>query len=207
MAVTILLNQVSKRYRNQWIFRSVDYTFEAGKKYAILGANGSGKSTLLRIVAGMQHANKGTINYLQQEKNIAAEAIYNLVSYAAPGMELVEEMTLTEFLKFHFTFKQPLENKAISAIIEEMGLHHVRDKFINEFSSGMKQRVKLAQAFFSNTPILLLDEACSNLDLQGVALYQTWLQKYAAGRTVIIASNDEREYENVAASFSVEDYK
>ncbi len=207
MAVTILLNQVSKRYRNQWIFRSVDYTFEAGKKYAILGANGSGKSTLLRIVAGMQHANKGTINYLQQEKNIAAEAIYNLVSYAAPGMELVEEMTLTEFLKFHFTFKQPLENKAISAIIEEMGLHHVRDKFINEFSSGMKQRVKLAQAFFSNTPILLLDEPCSNLDLQGVALYQTWLQKYAAGRTVIIASNDEREYENVAASFSVEDYK
>lgn len=207
MAVTILLNQVSKRYRNQWIFRSVDYTFEAGKKYAILGANGSGKSTLLRIVAGMQHANKGTITYLQQEKNIAAEAIYNHVSYAAPGMELVEEMTLTEFLKFHFTFKQPLENKAISAIIEEMGLHHVRDKFINEFSSGMKQRVKLAQAFFSNTPILLLDEPCSNLDLQGVALYQTWLQKYAAGRTVIIASNDEREYENVAASFSVEDYK
>lgn len=207
MAVTILLNQVSKRYRNQWIFRSVDYTFEAGKKYAILGANGSGKSTLLRIAAGMQHANKGTITYLQQEKNIAPEAIYKLVSYAAPGMELVEEMTLTEFLKFHFTFKQPLDNKAISAIIEEMGLHHVRDKFINEFSSGMKQRVKLAQAFFSDTPILLLDEPCSNLDLQGVALYQTWLQKYAAGRTVIIASNDEREYENVTASFSVEDYK
>jgi len=71
----------------------------------------------------------------------------------------------------------------------------------------MKQRAKLAQAFFTDTPILLLDEPCSNLDLQGVAMYQQWLQQYATNRLVIIASNDEREYEGVVDIIDIQDYK
>jgi ABC-type multidrug transport system ATPase subunit len=208
MAVTISLNQLGKRYRNDWIFRNIDYTFVAGATYAILGANGSGKSTLLRIIAGMQHPNKGQLKYLfDDKKEVNPESIHEYVAYAAPGMELIEEMTLKEFLHFHFTFKKPWAKMSVAEITAGMGLERVQHKRITEYSSGMKQRVKLAQAFFSDCPLLLLDEPCSNLDAQGVALYQSWLQQYTNGRTVIIASNDSREYETAMASFSIEDYK
>lgn len=205
--MTISLNQVGKRYQQHWVFKGIDYTFEAGKQYAVLGINGSGKSTLLRIVAGMQHANKGTIEYLSEGKKTALEHIFSKVSYCAPGMDLIEEMSLSEFLTFHFTFKKMIPSFDVKSIMETMGMYAVRNKFIHEFSSGMKQRVKLAQAFFTDTPILLLDEPCSNLDTQGVDMYQLWLQKYTTDRLIIIASNDEREYTGVAATISIQDYQ
>lgn len=205
--MTISLNQVGKRYQHHWIFKGIDYVFEPGKMYALLGANGSGKSTLLRVIAGMQHANKGTISYQVAGKAIAPDHIFREVSYCAPGMDLVEEMTLTEFLHFHFTFKKILSGHTASSVIEAMGLQDARHKPIHEFSSGMKQRVKLAQGFFSDSPLLLLDEPCSNLDLQGVDMYRQWLRAYSSGRLVIVASNDEREYEGVSATLSMLDYK
>lgn len=205
--MTISLNQVGKRYQQHWVFKGIDYTFETGKQYAVLGANGSGKSTLLRTISGMQHANKGTIEYISEGKKTAPEYIFSKVSYCAPGMDLIEEMSLSEFFTFHFTFKKMIPSFDVNSIMETMGMLAVRNKFIHEFSSGMKQRVKLAQAFFTDTPILLLDEPCSNLDTQGVEMYQLWLQKYTADRLVIIASNDEREYTGVADTISIQDYQ
>jgi len=203
----ILLNQVGKRYQQHWVFKGLDYTFEPHGNYAILGSNGSGKSTLLRILAGMQHANKGTLQYQLSGKDIAPEKIFSFVSYCAPGMDIIEEMSLTEFLTFHFTFKKILPGFDVKKIIDAIGLQGVSHKFIHDFSSGMKQRVKLAQAFFTDAPLLLLDEPCSNLDLQGVATYQEWLKAYSNNRLVIIASNDEREYEGVSDMISMQDYK
>jgi ABC-type multidrug transport system ATPase subunit len=205
--MTISLNQVGKRYQQHWVFKGIDYTFETGKQYAVLGANGSGKSTLLRIISGMQHANKGTIEYVSEGKKTTPEHVFSKVSYCAPGMDLIEEMSLSEFLSFHFTFKKMIPSFDVKSIMETMGMLSVRNKFIHEFSSGMKQRVKLAQAFFTDTPILLLDEPCSNLDIQGVEMYQLWLQKYTTDRLVIIASNDEREYAGVADTISIQDYQ
>ena len=206
--MTISLNQVGKRYQHHWVFKGVDYTFESGSHYALLGANGSGKSTLLRIIAGMQHANKGTLQYTLGGRNIAAEQVFKHISYCAPGMDLVEEMTIEELLHFHFTFKTIRPSFTVTAIIEQMGMQAAAQKFIHECSSGMKQRVKLAQAFFCDSPVLLLDEPCSNLDMQGVAMYSSWLNQYTDGRLVIIASNEEREYEGVPPShiLSVQDY-
>ncbi|PSK89269.1 ABC transporter ATP-binding protein [Taibaiella chishuiensis] len=205
--MTISLNQVSKRYQSHWILKGIDYTFEAGMQYAILGANGSGKSTLLRAVAGMQDINKGKIDYTLNGKPVKPEHVYRHISYCAPGMDLVEELTLEEFLKFHFSFKAIRKGYGIDSMIDEMGLQQAAGKFIHEFSSGMKQRVKLAQAFFSDTPVLLLDEPCSNLDLAGVEMYLQWLRDHTAGRLVIVASNDEREYDGISRLLQVTDYK
>jgi ABC-type multidrug transport system ATPase subunit len=203
----ISLNQVGKRYQQHWVFKGLDYTFEPNGKYAILGANGSGKSTLLRVLGGMQHANKGKIEYQFNGKTVVPEKIFSHVSYCAPGMDIIEEMTLTEFLSFHFTFKKIVPGFDVKKIIEAMGLQAVSHKYIHDFSSGMKQRAKLAQAFFTDTPMLLLDEPCSNLDLQGVATYQEWLRLYSNNRLTIIASNDEREYEGVTDMIVMQDYK
>jgi len=203
----ISLNQVGKRYQQHWVFRELDYTFEPGHQYAILGSNGSGKSTLLRTLAGMQHPNKGKLRYELDGAAVPADKLYSYVSYCAPGMDIIEEMTLSEFLSFHFTFKKMLPGYDVKKIVDAIGLKDVQHKYIHDFSSGMKQRVKLAQAFFTHTPLLLLDEPCSNLDLQGVGTYQEWLRQYTKDRLVIIASNDEREYEGITEHISVQDYR
>ena len=122
-------------------------------------------------------------------------------------MDIIEELSLKEFLHFHFSFKKIRPEFTVASILQIMNMEAVANKYIHEFSSGMKQRAKLAQAFFTDTPILLLDEPCSNLDLQGVAMYRQWLQQYATNRLVIIASNDEREYEGVVDIIDIQDYK
>ncbi len=206
-AMKISLSQVSKRYHQHWIFKNITYTFESPNIYAILGANGSGKSTLMRIIASIQGINSGTIQYENNGKIIVPEKVFEQISYCAPGLDIIEEMTLKEFLDFHFSFKKIIKNHSIDSIINEIGLSNSKHKILSEYSSGMKQRVKLAQAFFADTPILLLDEPCSNLDQQGVLQYQELLQNYAPNRLTIIASNEEREYSQAKHHIPVEQFQ
>lgn len=203
----ISVEAVSKRFLQHSIFRDVSVEFEAAQSYAILGANGSGKSTFLRIIAGMQSASKGTINYSLNGNIIAADEIFQQLSFCAPGMELIEEMTLEEMLEFHFSFKKKQTSLSVAQIIEIIGLTAAKNKFISNFSSGMKQRVKLAQAIFSDTPLLMLDEPCTNLDQNGVEQYRSWVKEYSKNRLLIIASNEEREYDFCQHQIKMEAYK
>lgn len=190
----ICLNNISKRYQQNWIFKDLTLEIQDGSSLAILGNNGSGKSSLLRIIASMQSATKGTITYTHQQEQIEPNAIYNMLSYAAVGMQLIEEFTLSELLTFHFSFKKSINQLRVEEIISILEMKNVQSKLVGDFSSGMKQRVKLAQAIFTDAPLLLLDEPCSNLDKHGIAQYQEWIATYQNNRTIIVASNDVNEY-------------
>lgn len=204
----ISLDSVQKKFARQYIFKNVSLTFETANSYALLGANGSGKSTLLRIIGGMQNPSKGIIRYSDyHDRAIGRENIFRYVSYCAPGMELIEEMTLQEFLLFHFRFKPILKTLSVEKIISITGLEKAKNKLLNDFSSGMKQRVKLAQAIFADTPVLLLDEPCSNLDTGGIRQYHNWIEEFSRDRLLIVASNEEREYSFCLHHIHVEQYK
>lgn len=224
----ISLEHISKKFQRYWIFKDINYNFTAPGAYALLGANGSGKSTLMRIIAGIQTPSKGKVFHEVNGKALEANSVFPFIAYCAPGMELVEELTLREFLEFHFTFKRsltlapsyekmpppgPLQRRgdphrmSVDDIISIVGLEAAADKPIADYSSGMKQRVKLAQAIFSDTPVLLLDEPCTNLDNAGVAQYRKWMEVYAKDRLVIVASNDPREYFFCKQQIEVERYK
>lgn len=203
----IYLNQIGKRFKQQWIFKGLNYTFEYPGVYGILGQNGSGKSTLLRIIAGMQTATVGQCRYELNKAAVAPERFYRHLSYCAPALSLIEEMTLLEFFQFHFSFKKLKSGMSIEKIIALLDFQNVQDIFIHDFSSGMKQRVKLAQAFFADTEVLLLDEPCSNLDEKGIQLYEQLLAQYAENRLVLIASNVEREYESAGNLLQIEEFK
>lgn len=203
----ICLEATGKRYLKHWVFRNINYVFERPGHYALLGANGSGKSTLLRIIAGMQSSSSGRVGYSGNGKAIALNQVFPLLAFSAPGMDLPEELTLHEFLSFHFTFKKLQPGMTIKSAIELMGLQRAAGKQLGDYSSGMRQRVKLAQAIFSDTPVLLLDEPATNLDEAGVQQYLQWMNTYAKDRLVIIASNDEREYAFCTERISVSDYQ
>jgi ABC-type multidrug transport system ATPase subunit len=205
--MNISLDQVSKRFQKYWIFKNISAGCSSGQPLALLGANGSGKSTLLRIIAGMQNASAGKIQWSLNGNNVAPANIFRHISFCAPGQEIVEELTLQEFLEFHFSFKKPLPGLSIPQIIELTGLQNIAGKPIADYSSGMKQRVKLAQAIFSDSPALFLDEPCTNLDQQGVEQYRSWMEQFAKNRLIVVASNDVREYFFCKEHIDIENYK
>ena len=204
--MNITLTNTGKRFNRDWIFKNLNFKFEQGKSYAITGSNGSGKSTLLQVIAGAAIHSQGIIAYQTlKNKKIENENAYQQISIAAPYLDLVEEMTAKEFLQFHSAFK-PLTKK-IEDILFEVGLSSAVDKQIRYFSSGMKQRLKLGQAFFSNTTVLLLDEPTTNLDADGISIYKNLWMQNTNNRLVIVSSNDVVEYENCGEVISLINYK
>lgn len=145
----------------------------------------------------MQHS-EGNCTLVNGQPSLAntslkPEDYYSHISIAAPYLELVEELTLTEFLAFHFKFKPILPGFSIASIIDYIGLGDAAEKQIRYYSSGMKQRVKLAQAIFSYTAVVLLDEPTTNLDVKGIALYLDLVNQFCKDRLLIVCSNDENE--------------
>ncbi len=190
----ITLIDAGKRYNHDWIFRHLNYEFSSSHSYAIVGPNGSGKSTLLQSIAGAIAISEGTIRY-EASAGVEPDQFYRYLALCAPYLELVEEMTVTEFLQFHCGFKPFLPGITIGGVIQKMGLEAAAHKQMRYYSSGMKQRVRLAQALFTDAPIVLLDEPCTNLDGDGIALYRQLITEYMPGRLLVVSSNDLQEYD------------
>ncbi len=203
----IQLQNAGKRFRLDWIFRGLNYTFQQGERYAVLGPNGSGKSTLLKVLSGHLSPSKGSVSFENQEKKVEPDAVYRHISYAAPYIELIEEFTLEEALKFHAGLKPLAPGFTPARLYDLLALPRARTKEIRFFSSGMKQRVKLALAVCSDTPVMLLDEPATNLDTQGINWYKNLVADYAANRLVIIASNDPHDAEFCPVHLNILDYK
>jgi len=217
----IALSDAGKRFNRDWIFRHFTYSFKKGNAYAITGPNGSGKSTLLQVLSGSMHMNEGILRYefggqksdpdgyreKSEKLEIPHEEIYNHVSICAPYLEVVEEMTLKEFLDFHHGFKPFLPGISTDSIITALSLEKAVNKQIRYYSSGMKQRVKLAQCIFSDTAIVLLDEPCTNLDSTGIELYHGLINDFCKDRLVVVSSNDEVEYKFCKEKINISDYK
>ena len=201
----ITLTNTGKRFNREWIFRGVNHEFAAPKKYAITGSNGSGKSTLLQVISGSLTHSEGSVQFANGQEITAAENHFKYVAIAAPYLELVEEMTANEFLSFHSQFK-PLSIAAAEAL-QITNLSGAANKQIRYYSSGMKQRLKLAQAFFSTAPVLLLDEPTTNLDREGVELYLQLIDNYTAGKLVIVSSNVTEEYKFCDEVIAISNYK
>lgn len=189
----IKLTNLGKRFNYDWIFRNLTFEFIPGKAYAVLGHNGSGKSTLLSLLSGFQLPSEGSVSYTLAGKNIPVEHVYRHLAIAAPYQDLLEEFTLEEVIQFHVRFK-PLRSITPQQLPDILNLQASRHKLVRDFSSGMRQRLKLGLALYTDTPLLLLDEPTTNLDQDGVAWYQEHLNLNRSNRLVLIGSNVPHEY-------------
>lgn len=201
--MNISLHNAGKRFNREWVFRHLDYEFISGRAYAITGSNGSGKSTLLQVISGAIMASEGNV----VSEKIKQEDIYKYVSIAAPYLQLVEEMTLHEFLNFHSGLKNWLPAVTTEQVISTIDLEKAAHKQIRYFSSGMKQRVILAQAIFSDVPVVLLDEPTTNLDDEGILLYRNLVNEFAKNRLLIVSSNDKQDYDFTDEVLDMKNYK
>ena len=197
---------LGKRFNTEWIFRKLEFSFEPGKIYAVVGPNGSGKSTLLKVLWGQLPPTTGEVRLYINGSLVPASDCYQHTAIATPYMDLIEEFTLREMISFHFKFKKVRENLPIDEIIARLEFEAAIDKNIGSFSSGMKQRLKLGLAFFSDTPLLFLDEPSTNLDEAANRWYHSLLGQ-AGARTIIIASNQNDEYPANAIKLNITSFR
>jgi len=206
--MNIYLDGIGKKFNTEWIFRNLSLSIPAGETTAILGRNGSGKSTLLQIIAGSIHPTEGKIRYESGGKDIPDDMIFRRLAMVAPYLEIIEDFTLDEMLDFHFSFKSYLRGFNAGRVKDILDLKVRKSKIIRQYSSGMKQRVKLALAFFSDVQMLLLDEPMMNLDKAGMDWYLQLVREHAGKRTLVICSNQHDQESGFAAKvISIEDYK
>lgn len=191
--MNITLTNAGKKYSNNWIFRNLSYEFNAGKKYVVLGPNGSGKSTLLKIVSGGATLSEGMIEYSSKEKKLKPDDVFQYVSIAAPWLDIPEEYTLEEIITFHTQFKQLVNGISVKDAMKIIDLEHTREKHYRNFSSGMKQRVKLGLAILTDASLLLFDEPVTALDAKSVQWYKDMISQYAKNKTILVFSNHREE--------------
>jgi len=203
----ITAKNLSKRFNREWIFKDLSYEFKLPGPYAIVGPNGSGKSTLLQVLWGQMVPTSGSLSYELKNQEIQQPDFFNHIAIATPYMDLIDEFTLLEMVKFHFSFKTVRDNRSIEELIELFGLQHARDKAISNFSSGMRQRLKLGLAFYSNCHVLFLDEPTTNLDRMAIEWYLNQLEQVPNETLVFIASNQEHEYPINSQKIDILTYK
>ena len=204
----VTLQQAGKSFGRETVFSGLDHVFGPGSRTVILGPNGSGKSTLLQVVAGALAPSSGTVEHLQHGTVVDPEHVYRHVSIAAPYLGLYEDLTLRETVDLHRCFKPLRQGLSVADLARIAYLEQALDKPVRNFSSGMKQRLKLALAILSDTSLLLLDEPASNLDAEAVAWYQDLLDTHLDGRTLLVCSNRQAaEHDRCDRSLDIEAYK
>jgi ABC-type multidrug transport system ATPase subunit len=204
----ITLSKISRKYNYEWIFRDVDFEFDKGNAYAILGSNGSGKSTLLQIISGHLHPSGGTISYSHNNQEVPVDNFFRHVTFSGPYLELIEEFTLEEMLTFHGHFRNFRNGMDVNAVMEATGLIRNRNKPIKYFSSGMKQRVRLAIALLTDSEVVLLDEPAANLDRKAIEWYRNLVAENHKDRIIIVCSNSQsEEHDFCTQSIVIDDYK
>ncbi len=192
----ISFHDLGKKFGSaHWVVRKKSATLEPGDTVAITGNNGSGKSTLLQLLSGLLIPSAGTLEYELKNNPLTKEEALGRMNVAAPYIELIEDFTLMEFLAFHFKFRKQYGISGLEELVDILYLGGNEHKKVKNFSSGMKQRLKLGLAFYSEGDVIFLDEPTTNLDEKGIQWYLNQTEKIIGQKTFVISSNQKVEYD------------
>jgi heme ABC exporter ATP-binding subunit CcmA len=183
--------------------RDVNLTIAGGSCTALIGRNGAGKTTLLRILAGLSRPAKGQVTL--DGMDVRDSRTRSQVGVLGHGIGIYDELTALENLKL-FGSLYGVEQPRQSALdwLDRVGLQHVKDAPVREYSRGMRQRLAVARAFLHDPRILLLDEPFTALDDRAIAVLQSVLRRaLEEGRTVIMSTHQLREALELATNVAL----
>ncbi len=190
--ITLKAVNLTRKFDRRPIFKDVNFELTMGSATAITGRNGSGKSTLIKIIANLLIQSSGELNLYRGTEKIKKDNIYKYIGFVSPYLNLYDEFTGYENLKIISDIRG-WGHENIDAALTRVGLIHRKNDMLKIYSSGMKQRLKIAFAILHNPKVLLLDEPTSNLDLDGIAVVDDIANEYKTDRILIIATNDAHE--------------
>ena len=190
MPVIIKSTNIAKKFNRMTLFRDISFSLSAGQSLAITGRNGSGKSTLLRIIAGITSPSSGSMTYALNGAALGRYDFFSHIGFTSPVMNVYEELTGLENLRFVGGKKG---DDTHLALMDRFELRGHENKPVRLYSSGMKQRLKLACCLLNDPPVLLLDEPGMNLDRKGRDIIYSYLDSVREDRIIIIATNENEE--------------
>jgi len=190
--VRLEVKNLRKDFDRKTILKDLNFSLTNKDSLAITGKNGSGKSTLIKILSNIFMQTSGSVTINIDDTAIERQNFYKYIGLISPYLNLYDEFSGLENLRFTARLKS-VDNERITSTIKSVGLWERRNDLVKIYSSGMKQRLKLAFALMHDPDILLLDEPTSNLDAEGVRLVDNVADDYGSGRILIIATNDEHE--------------
>jgi heme exporter protein A len=199
-AVRVGGSKLTHRYgRRATGVHDLDFEFDAPGAVAVTGPNGSGKTTLLRILAGLLRPSAGETNVSVAGRDHAPKQRRAVLGLVTPELEFYEEFTATENLVFAAEARGLASPaRAAATALERVGLASRSAERVAGFSSGMKQRLRLAFALLHEPPILLLDEPGSHLDEAGREAVRDVVARFAARGLVLLATNEPEEVQIAA---------
>ncbi|HEY7112977.1 MAG TPA: ATP-binding cassette domain-containing protein [Thermoanaerobaculia bacterium] len=186
--------ELSKSYSGPPLFSNLTFTAGPGLT-AVAGRNGSGKTTLLKILARLLAPERGRVGIFDAQRELSGEERRGAVGWAGPDLAFYDDFTARENLRF---FRRasglPADDADLGRRLARMDLAAVADRRVGAFSTGMKQRLRLAFALLLDPPVLLLDEPAAGLDEDGRAMLAGVVAERRAAGPVLLASNDARDF-------------
>ena len=201
--IILAVDKLTKKFNNRKIFSNVSFELKAGSSLAITGRNGSGKSTLVKIIAGLLGRTSGDVRLSIDGSPVRPDKFYNHIGFVSPYLNLYDEFTGRENLKVCASIRGAKTDN-IDDVLRRVGLYERRGDLLKIYSSGMKQRLKLAFAILHNPLLLILDEPTSNLDSDGVKIVDEIAEEYKSGKMLMIATNDEHERSLCEVSYKID---
>jgi len=189
-AISLECKGLGKKFGVRWVFRELSCGITEGEHIVIKGANGSGKSTLGKLLVGNSDSSEGEVIWKMNGVEINIDEVPQKIAWAAPFMDVPEEMTVREVVEFHCQFRKIWEGTELLQLAIDSGLESHLDSQISSLSSGQKQRLRLVLALGTQAGLVILDEPCSNLDAEGISWYLGELKKLVGKATVVVCSND-----------------
>ncbi|MFY0643262.1 MAG: ATP-binding cassette domain-containing protein [Bacteroidia bacterium] len=199
--MNIACKEIAKKFKQELLFSGFDYLFKQGESYALLGPNSSGKSTLLKMIAGVLEPSDGKVEF----EDYSLQESHSQIAFTSPEMALLADYTVQDIIDFHFSFKKC--KLSLEEFVKHAELKPFLFKPYSSLSSGLKNKLKLALAIFSDVPVLLLDEPCTNFDEANVNWYRNVVGEYCNGQLIIVASNQEIEYHFCKHKINLNSYK
>jgi ABC-2 type transport system ATP-binding protein len=194
--VTLIINQVKKKYRKIEALQGVSMALKAGEVVGLLGPNGAGKSTLMKILTGSIEQWDGTITYKDLDLRDSLKSIQQNTGYLPENNPMYGELFVLEYL--HFTASlYKIKDAPFTKIIDQVGLTEYRNRKIDTLSKGYQQRVGLAAALLHNPEILILDEPTTGLDPNQMVEIRKLIRNLGKDKIVIISSHILSEVESV----------
>lgn len=190
--ITLEAVNLTKKFDRKIIFEDVNFRLSKGSSTAITGRNGSGKSTLIKIIANLLSQSSGKLNLLINGSIAKKELLFRHIGFVSPYLNLYDEFSGHENLKLVADIRGSGHGN-IDSVLERVGLFERRNDMLKIYSSGMKQRLKIAFSILHDPDILLLDEPTSNLDIDGIGVVDEIAKEYSKDRILIIATNDAHE--------------
>jgi heme exporter protein A len=183
---------LTRKFDRKIIFENVNFELTPGSATAITGRNGSGKSTLIKIIANLLIQSSGELNLFDGGEKVKKENVFKYIGFVSPYLNLYDEFTGYENLKIISDIRGS-GHENIDNVLKRVGLYNRRNDLLKIYSSGMKQRLKIAFAILHEPKMMLLDEPTSNLDLEGISVVDDIANEYKRDRILIIATNDAHE--------------